>query len=154
MDAMRTRLAEVLAAYGADPARWPASERVRLQPLLDKEPGLLAEAAEIDRVLARAVPPAPSASGKAQLLARIAQEKQKVNVVPFERARAARSRPSIWSWGTAAALAASFAFGIFLGGNTNTNFGILRTDSDVVEIDDPILLTGIDDATDLLEGGG
>lgn len=153
MDAMRTRLAEVLAAYGADPARWPASERVRLQPLLDKEPGLLAEASEIDRVLARAVPPAPSIHGKAQLLARIAQEKQKVNVVPFERARA-RPRPSIWSWGTAAALAASFAFGIFLGGNTNANFGILRADSDVVEIDDPILLTGIDDAPDLLEGGG
>ncbi|MBK1869965.1 hypothetical protein [Taklimakanibacter albus] len=151
MDAMRTRLAEVLAAYGADPARWPASERDRLQPLLDKEPGLLAEASEIDRVLAKAVPPAPSAQGKAQLLARITQEKQKVNVVPFERARA-KPRPSIWSWGTAAALAASFAFGIFLGGNTN--FGNFRSDSDVVEIDDPIVLTGIDDAPDLLEGGG
>lgn len=150
MDAMRTRLAEVLAAYGADPARWPSSERDRLQPLLDKEPGLLAEASEIDRVLAKAIPPAPSAQGKAQLLARIAQETQKVNVVPFERARA-RPRPSIWSWGTAAALAASFAFGIFLGGNTS--FGNFRTDSDVVEIDDPIVLTGIDDAPDLLEGG-
>lgn len=151
MDAMRTRLAEVLAAYGADPARWPASERDRLQPLLDREPGLLTEASEIDRVLAKTVPPAPSAPGKAQLLARIAQEKPKVNVVPFERARA-KPRPSIWSWGTAAALAASFAFGIFLGGNTN--FGSFRSDSGVVEIDDPIQLTGIDDATDLLEGGG
>ena len=63
-----------------------------------------------------------------------------------------RPRPSIWSWGTAAALAASFAFGIFLGGNTN--FVNLRGDNDVVEIDDPIVLTGIDDAPDLLEGGG
>jgi hypothetical protein len=151
MDAMRTRLAEVLAAYGADPARWPSSERDRLRPLLDKEPGLLAEASEIDRVLAKAIPPAPSTHGKAQLLARIAQEKQTVNVVPFEPVRT-RPRPSIWSWGTAAALAASFAFGIFLGGNTN--FGNFRTDSDVVEIDDPIVLTGIDDAPDLLEGGG
>lgn len=151
MDAMRTRLAEVLAAYGADPARWPASERARLQPFLDGEPGLLAEASEIDRVLAKAVPPAPSAQAKAQLLARIAREKQQINVVPFERPLA-KPRPSIWSWGTAAALAASFAFGIFLGGNTN--FGNFRSDSDVVEIDDPIVLTGIDDAPDLLEGGG
>jgi hypothetical protein len=150
MDAMRTRLAEVLAAYGADPARWPSSERDQLQPLLDKEPGLLAEASEIDRVLAKAIPPAPSVQGKAQLLARIAREKQTVNVVPLERVRT-RPRPSIWSWGTAAALAASFAFGIFLGGNTN--FGNFRADSDVVEIDDPIVLTGIDDAPDLLEGG-
>src|SRR5204862_55833 len=29
MDALKTRLAEVLAAYGADPARWPAAERDR-----------------------------------------------------------------------------------------------------------------------------
>lgn len=151
MDAMRTRLAEVLAAYGADPARWPASERAGLQALLASEPELLAEASEIDRVLARAAMPAPSVQGKAQLLARIAREKPKADVVPFERARA-RPRPSIWSWGTAAALAASFAFGIFLGGTTN--FGNFRSDSDVVEIDDPIVLTGIDDAPDLLEGGG
>ena len=27
MDALKTRLAEVLAAYGADPARWPAPPR-------------------------------------------------------------------------------------------------------------------------------
>lgn len=151
MDAMRTRLAEILAAYGADPARWPVSERDRLLPLLQGQPELLAEASEVDRVLAKAAPPQVPAGAKALLLARVAETKQQVNVVPLAPARA-KPRSSVWSWGTAAALAASFAFGIFLGNSTNfANFG---TDSDVVEIDDPIVLTGIDDAPDLLEGGG
>lgn len=152
MDATRTRLAEVLAAYGADPTRWPVSERSGLEALLASEPGLLAEAAEIDRVLARAPVPAAPAGAKALLLARVAREKQAVNVISLERAPRAKPRPSIWSWGTAAALAASFAFGIFLG--NSTNFPTFRGDGDVVEIDDPIVLTGIDDAPDLLEGGG
>lgn len=151
MDATRTRLAEILAAYGADPARWPLSERAALEVLLRNEPELLAEAVAIDRVLAKAPSPQAPAGAKALLLARAAREKQTVNVVPLDRARA-RPRPSIWSWGTAAALAASFALGIFLGGSTN--FANFRSDGNVVEIDDPIVLTGIDDAPDLLEGGG
>ncbi|QIG49663.1 hypothetical protein G5V57_19250 [Nordella sp. HKS 07] len=151
MDATRTRLAEVLAAYGADPARWPASEREGLEVLVRAQPALLAEARQVDRILARAARPTPPAGARAQLLARAAREPQKVNVTPLDHGRV-RPRPSIWSWGTAAALAASFAFGIFLGGNTN--FVNLRGDNDVVEIDDPIVLTGIDDAPDLLEGGG
>lgn len=151
MDAMRTRLAEILAAYGADPARWPVSERRGLEAVLQRQPELLAEALEIDRVLAQATPPQAPAGAKARLLARLAETPQQVNVVTLGPARA-KPRSSVWSWGTAAALAASFAVGIFLG-NT-TNFANFRTDSDVVEIDDPIVLTGIDDAPDLLEGGG
>ncbi|MGE0004953.1 MAG: hypothetical protein AB7S92_05130 [Parvibaculaceae bacterium] len=148
MDAMRTRLAEVLAAYGADPARWPATERDRLMALAETEPGLLAEAREIDRVLARAVTPPVPAGAAARLLARAREERPQATVIPLDRARA-RRRPSIWSWGAAAALAASFGVGIFLG---TTNLGLLFGDNGVVEIDDPIVLTGIDDATDLLEG--
>jgi hypothetical protein len=148
MDAMKTRLAEVLAAYGADPARWPASERDRLKALVESEPGLLAEAQEIDLVLARAQAPRVPAGAASRLLERAGQQKPKV--IPFDRSRSG-ARPSIWSWGAAAALAASFACGIFLG---TTNFAARLGDSDVVEIDDPIVLTGIDDATDLLEGDG
>ena len=153
MDAMRTRLAEVLAAYGADPARWPLSERDRLLAHVEKTPelqALLAEAREIDQVLARAPAPEVPAGAMARLMAEAARQKPQQNVVPFDRTRA-RPRPSVWSWGAAAALAASFAFGIFLG---TTNFAARFGDSDVVEIDDPIVLTGIDDATDLLEDGG
>lgn len=151
MDARRTRLAEVLAAYGADPARWPAAEREGLEALIDAHPELLTGALEIDRILARAERPRAPAGAKAQLLAKAARERQQVNVVPIGGGRA-RPTPSIWSWGTAAALAASFAFGIFLG--DNTSFGNFLAGGDVVEIDDPIVLTGIDDAPDLLEGGG
>ena len=148
MDAMKTRLAEVLAAYGADPARWPAAERDRLMALVQSEPGLLAEALEIDRVLARSPLPKIPAGAAARLMQRAGQERPAANVIPLDRARPKR-QPSIWSWGAAAALAASFACGIFLG---TTNFANLTGSGDVVEIDDPIVLTGIDDATDLLEG--
>ena len=148
MDAMRTRLAQVLAAYGADPARWPAAERDALMALVESEPGLLAEAAEIDRVLARATFPEIPAGAAARLVERAGEARPYPNVVPLGRARP-KMQPSIWSWGAAAALAASFACGIFLG---TTNFANLTGGGDVVEIDDPIVLTGIDDATDLLEG--
>lgn len=148
MDALKTRLAEVLAAYGADPARWPAAERAPLQALVQGQPELLIEALEIDRVLARAEPPRIPLGAAARLLERAGERQPAPNVVPFGRARP-KAHPSIWSWGAGAALAASFACGILLGTTNFVNFG---SDSDVVEIDDPIVLTGIDDATDLLEG--
>jgi hypothetical protein len=153
MDAMRTRLAEVLAAYGADPARWPAAERDRLMAHVENTPdlqALLIEAREIDQILASVKAPSVPAAAAARLLAQAGQRKSKATVIPFDRARA-RPRPSIWSWGAAAALAASFGLGIFLG---TTNFAAHFGDSDVVEIDDPIVLTGIDDAPDLLEDQG
>src|SRR5262249_23155819 len=117
MDAMRTRLAEVLAAYGADPARWPAAERDGLIAHVENTPhlpGLLAGAREIDQILASARAPSVPAGAAARLLAQAGQRKPEATVIPFDRARA-RPRPSIWSWGAAAALAASFGLGIFLG---------------------------------------
>jgi hypothetical protein len=148
MDAMRTRLAEVLAAYGADPARWPAAERDGLMALAEREPDLLAEAREIDQVLARAGAAVVPAGAAARLLARAGQQRRPATVTPFDRT-SVKAPPSIWSWGAAAALAASFGLGIFLG---TTNITLPFGDNGVVEIDDPIVLTGIDDATDLLEG--
>jgi hypothetical protein len=151
MDAMRTRLAEVLAAYGADPARWPASERDRLLTYVEGAPelqALLAEAREIDQVLTRARAPAVPAGAAARLLVRAGQQRPQTTVIPFDRSASRTKPPSIWSWGAAAALAASFGLGIFLG---TTNLTLPFGDNGVVEIDDPIVLTGIDDATDLLE---
>src|SRR4030095_3378664 len=116
--------------------------------LIESEPGLVAEALEIDRVLARAASPKTPAGAAAPLMERARAERAAPHVAPFARA-GPRQQPSIWSWGAAAALAASFACGIFLG---TTNFANLTGSGDVVEIDDPIVLTGIDDATDLLEG--
>lgn len=51
-----TRLADILDAYGADPARWPAAERKAALALLATEPDLArhqAEAATLDAALAR-----------------------------------------------------------------------------------------------------
>jgi hypothetical protein len=45
------RLSEVVAAYGANPARWPKGERSRLEEAARENPRMLAEAHEIDRVL-------------------------------------------------------------------------------------------------------
>jgi hypothetical protein len=150
MDAMRTRLAEVLAAYGADPARWPAAERDRLMAHLDNVSdlqALLSGAREIDQVLALVKAPEVPAGAVARLLAQTGQQKPSAAVITLDRARAG-PRPSIWSWGAAAALAASFGLGVFLG---STSLAPSFGDSDVVEIDDPIVLTGTDDAPDLLE---
>lgn len=49
------RALEILAAYGADPARWPADEREALQALADRSPAVaqaLVEARAVDAVLA------------------------------------------------------------------------------------------------------
>jgi hypothetical protein len=129
------------------------SEREALLAHVENTPEfetLLAEAREIDLVLARAGAPELPAGAVARVMAEAARQKPQPDVIPFDRARA-RPRPSIWSWGAAAALAASFGLGIVLG---TTFFALRLGDSDVVEIDDPIVLTGIDDATDLLEDGG
>jgi hypothetical protein len=143
MNANSERLKEVLATYGADPAHWPVAERSRLLSSMAEVPSLAAEAAEIDLVLARAA----SLSVPAHLAARI-------KAVSGGAAPAAvvhiptPGRASWSSWVSAAALAASLVLGVYIGlaGNSNR-----LLDPDSAEIDDPIVLTGIGDATDLLE---
>lgn len=69
MDARR--LEALLDAYGADPARWPATERAAAQALLEADPALqvrLEAARRLDRALDR-LPPAPAPAG--ELAARI-----------------------------------------------------------------------------------
>jgi hypothetical protein len=75
------RLAALAAAYGADPARWPADERdaaVRLadgvaQPAPTPD---MAEAARIDRLLdAAPTPPQPAAALAGRILAEAPQPK-------------------------------------------------------------------------------
>jgi hypothetical protein len=49
------RALEILAAYGADPARWPSDEREALQALADRSPAVaqaLVEARAVDAALA------------------------------------------------------------------------------------------------------
>jgi hypothetical protein len=147
------RLAEVAAAYGADPARWPAPERIRLEEAARARPDLLAEAGEVDRVLALAAEPRISHGGEARLLAAIAQQAKPTggNIVamPVRRSTGPRSM-SGWSWAAAATLAASLACGIYLGSLDSTGFIF---DPDAVANDDPVDLAGLGDVSDYLEEG-
>jgi hypothetical protein len=65
------RVASVVEAYGADPARWPASEREAVQCLNSSSAQaerVLAQARELDLVLASATPPPQSAALERRLL--------------------------------------------------------------------------------------
>lgn len=67
-----TRLQELLASYGADPARWPAPEREAALALLQASPAARAlrdEAAALDAALDRWTVPAPGPALAAQVLA-------------------------------------------------------------------------------------
>jgi hypothetical protein len=144
MNANSERLKEVLATYGADPAHWPVAERTRLLSSMAEVPSLAAEAAEIDLVLARAV----SLSVPAHLAARITAASGGGTPAAVVVHRPVPGQAPWSSWLSAVALAASLALGVYIGLAGNGN---LLLDQDSAEIDDPIVLTGIGDATDLLE---
>ena len=101
-EAFHTRAAEIIAAYGADPARWPDAERATALHVIAASPVLtaaLAEAHGLDADLVRwAQAPLAVAPHAAADAARIAQR---------------RPRPVVrWAMGTG--LAASLAAGLVL----------------------------------------
>lgn len=143
MNTNSDRLKEVLATYGADPAHWPAGERAALLANLTGAPAQAAEATEIDLVLGQAA----MLTVPAHLAARITSAAG--GSTPAAIVRVPAPGKASWSsWISAAALAASLALGIYIGFAGNSN---LLVDPDSTGIDDPIVLTGIGDATDLLE---
>ena len=112
------RFRRLVAAYGADPARWPHGQRGRADALLarsDKARALLAEAQAFDALLlADAKPPADE-----QLAAAIVA---RTIDVPQERAPAVAPSRAIaldWSlsrlWPQAAGLAAAAVLGFVIG---------------------------------------
>jgi hypothetical protein len=102
----RERLQALTAAYGADPARWPASERDAALRLLDASPdaeALLREAQALDMQLALPEPAAPTPALRAALL----RSAPGARVVGWREA---------WSWRFALpALALSLTLGIGMG---------------------------------------
>jgi hypothetical protein len=143
------RLAEVLAAYGRNPLRWPEADRVRFANLL-REPGLLpqdlsAEADQLDKLLDAATAASISEpdGARGRLLSAISAGPG------TDRPAAIKSR---WHIGflpqqllVAGTLAASVMLGVFVG--INTDVGTLLADSlqlpaaaddvlDVVLVDD------------------
>ncbi|NNJ75944.1 MAG: hypothetical protein HKP56_12375 [Anderseniella sp.] len=146
------RLAEVLAAYGRNPLRWPEADRVRFAHLL-REPELLpqdlsAEADQLDKLLdaATAASISEPEGARGRLLSSI-------TAGPGTSGLAAmHGRKSSWQSGflpqqllVAGTLAASVMLGVFVG--INTDVGTLLADSlqlpaasdevlDVVLVDD------------------
>ena len=116
------RLETVFDTYGADPARWPEDERAGLEHLIDSDERaarLAAEAAALDRVMAH--DPAGDANEglKRRILAAAVNDGgREARVVPMTASRrpaatvAISRRAALWP---AAALAASFALGLYLG---------------------------------------
>ncbi|MEC9368121.1 MAG: hypothetical protein VX871_05450 [Pseudomonadota bacterium] len=116
------RLEEVLAARGAEPARWPDADRTKLQGLCASDleaRRLLGEAAALDRVLRASPAGSPSVALKQRIVAAaVADKSNPARVVPMPAARRnVRSAAPFSSRGywPAAALAASFALGIYVG---------------------------------------
>lgn len=107
-----------------------------------------AEAREIDAVLSRAsVPPMPEGA-TSRLMARIAEEPQDVNVIPF-RPREQAPRRSLLRFATALPLAASLALGVYLGAKGSLDFMLPAAITGVASSDDvPDDLGGVGEADD------
>ena len=117
------RLENVLNVFGADPNRWPAAKRDVLEDLVrtDKSAAKLLDEAE---ALMRVMDTAPARLANTALRTRIAaaaldDPTRDATVVPLapKRGQTGRTFPirravSMWP---AAALAASFAFGLYMG---------------------------------------
>ncbi len=141
----RARLAELAEAFGADPARWPPGDR-GLAALAD--PADLADAREIDAVLAHARMPSIDPAARMAAMSRI------MTAAPGGRASPSPRSARIWgAWAPAAtALAASFALGIYLGSAGLVDDLIPSlTSQDTAMIQD-VDVTGVSDLSDLIEG--
>jgi hypothetical protein len=120
----RDRLKALLAAYSADPSRWPESDRKLASMLATGHPdisALLEEARAADYVLSRASRPELPAGAAERLAARVAEVPS--NVVSFSGHAKERSRPRQAAMpgrlaaasALASTLAASLALGLYLG---------------------------------------
>ena len=141
------RLAELAEAFGADPSRWPPEERALAALAASSD---LAEAGEIDAVLAHAGSPALDPALRTAAMSRIM-------AATSAGGSSARPMPGrVWNaWAPAAtALAASFALGIYLGsaGLVDDLMPSLSSNQDTAMLQD-FDVTGVSDLSDLIEGG-
>ena len=117
------RLVEVLDTFGANPARWPVSERTALETIVNTQHQarkLLGEAQALEHVMDAAPVVKASAALKARIVAAATIDPvREASVVPITASpgrsgHSLRARRIALIW-PAAALAASFAFGLYLG---------------------------------------
>lgn len=120
------RLQLVLDGYGADPSCWPQEDQVLLD-FIKEEPAakqLRLEAEALDRLLDLSVEPEQTPIHHMDLQQRILADFEELhvaksdNVVTFPMTKTSVITGSFLEnrWMTAAALAACFAFGMYLGG--------------------------------------
>lgn len=102
----KERLAAVIAAYGAEPARWPEADRRDLAVLLAEGGAALAEAKALDRLLAAVPKAAPGEDYVSRVMARI--EAEAATPAPLARAIGL-------GWSAAIPLAAALILGAYLG---------------------------------------
>ena len=134
----KERLVAVLAAYGADPARWPEADRRNLAAHLAEEGEAMAAAQALDRLLASAPKAAPGEDFVARVMARIDDG---------AREPAPRARRMGLGWGSAIPLAASLILGAYLGaaGDLDALLPLAVTDAGVDDGGDPAGVAGVTD---------
>ncbi len=96
------RLRDVLAAYGADPARWPARDREHLTHRIDGPDAPYEDALAVDRLLRLASPPHLRLDAADRVIRQASAFRPAVH------------RP-ILRWAAAVPLAASLLLGLYLG---------------------------------------
>ena len=101
------RLEQLIASYGADPARWPVAERGLYAAVVELE-----EAQAIDRLLSHASDPLPPVGAVAKLLLRL-DDHGPAEVIQFRPKPTPRA--GFIRYAAALPLAASLALGIYLG---------------------------------------
>ncbi len=117
------RLANLLDTFGCDPDRWPAAERAVLESFMRTDKSakqMFVEAKALARVMDTASAGNASAALSARIVASALEDPaREARVVPLAPKHARTGRPfsirraaSMWP---AAALAASFAFGLYMG---------------------------------------
>jgi hypothetical protein len=108
------RFKDLVAAYGADPARWPERERVAALGLLErsgKARRLMDEAQAIDRLLDLSPTVAVTPELQSRILAQLHPRASSASVAGF----LAALLPGRPAWLPAAALMASLALGLAVG---------------------------------------
>ena len=109
------RFKHLIAAYGADPARWPARERLAALDLLERSDdarALMEEAVQLDRLLDLSPSTAVTPGLQERVLAALPARASKASPLAGFLASLLPGRPA---WVPAAALAISLALGLGAG---------------------------------------
>lgn len=142
------RRAALLASYGADRSRWPATERGLEGPV---PAGAEAEARAVDHLRALASAPLERPDALARLMARI-DERPTAEVILF----APRRRSwSLLRYAAAVPLAASLLLGAYLGASGSFDFMLPSSVTGGVALNDdaPDDLGGVDDVVAIAQDG-